>query len=399
VIRQQVRAQLALVYVVAGAALAGIQGILPALPAIQAEFGITDSQVSLVTSLFLLPSVVLTVPMGMLADRVGRRRVIAASLGVFGLAGLAMTFAPTPFALLLGLRVIQGAAFAAILPLTITLIGDVRSGVAQIAAQGHRSIVMFAAEALLPVAGGGLVLLSWSAPFLLQTLTLPLAVACWFLIPDVVETASRSTGSFPRLLELLRQPPVLALGGLTFSRFFFKFAFLTYLPILLVTKRGLTESFAGLVLGVFALSGLVAAILSGRLAARAEPSRWVSVGLLGFGASLALLAIDLGPVAALGLAAVFGLADGLCGVFINGITAGIAATDLRASFVAVSGTVRNLGKFLAPSVLGLLVLRMKLNLAFALVGMGAFAALGFIPLLQRFDPTVRGAGSLGAHQA
>jgi len=381
--QRSIRTQLALVYVVAGAALAGIQAILPALPAIQTTFGIDDSKVALVTSLFLLPSVLLTVPMGMLADRIGRRRVIACSLVVFGVAGLMMAFTVSTFSALLAWRVVQGAAFAAILPLTITLIGDVLSGAEQIASQGRRSVVMFAAEAILPVTGGALVLISWSAPFALQAVTLPLGLVAWFVVPDVIDTSTRAHRPSTRLVGLLRRPAVVALGGLTFSRFFFKFAFLTYLPVLLVTNRGMAESFAGVALGVFAASGLVAAVASGRLAHHATPARWIGIGLFGFGVSLALLAIELGPAAALALAAIFGLADGLCGVFINGVTAEVASAELRASFVAVSGTVRNIGKFLAPSVLGLLVLQMELDAAFVVVAVAAFASLALVPVMRR----------------
>jgi MFS transporter, ACDE family, multidrug resistance protein len=380
---QPIRTHLGLVYIIAGAALAGIQAILPALPAIQTAFGIDNSQVALVTSLFLLPSVLLTVPMGMLADRIGRRRVLSCSLFVFGSAGLAMAFMVSTFSALLAWRVVQGAAFAAILPLTITLIGDALSGAEQIASQGRRSVVMFAAEALLPVTGGALVLISWSAPFALQAITLPLAVLAWYVVPDVVDARSRGRKGSTQLVGLLRRPGVMALGGLTFSRFFFKFAFLTYLPVLLVTNRGMAESFAGVVLGVFAASGLVAAVVSGRLARHATPARWIGIGLFGFGISLALLAVEFGPVAVLLLASIFGLADGLSGVFINGVTAEVASADVRASFVAVSGTVRNTGKFLAPSVLGLLVLRMRLDAAFVVVSVAAFASLALVPLLKQ----------------
>jgi MFS family permease len=378
-----VRTQLGLVYIIAGAALAGIQAILPALPAIQTAFGIDNSQVALVTSLFLLPSVLLTVPMGLLADRIGRRRVLACSLFVFGSAGLAMAFMVSTFSALLAWRVVQGAAFAAILPLTITLIGDALSGAEQIASQGRRSVVMFAAEALLPVTGGALVLISWSAPFVLQAITLPLAVLAWYIVPDVVDARTSGRKGSTQLLGLLKRPAVMALGGLTFSRFFFKFAFLTYLPVLLVTNRGMAESFAGVVLGVFAASGLIAAVVSGRLARHATPARWIGIGLFGFGVSLSLLAVEFGPVAVLVLASIFGLADGLSGVFINGVTAEVASADVRASFVAVSGTVRNTGKFLAPSVLGLLVLRMRLDAAFVVVAVAAFASLALVPLLKK----------------
>ena len=50
-----------------GAALTGIQLILPALPVMQRDLGLSDSQIGLVTSAYLLPSVLFAFPAGLLA--------------------------------------------------------------------------------------------------------------------------------------------------------------------------------------------------------------------------------------------------------------------------------------------------------------------------------------------
>ena len=49
---------------------------------------------------------------------------------------------------------VQGAAFAAVHPLSITLIGDVRSGGDQVTAQGLRFVALAISDATLPVIGG-----------------------------------------------------------------------------------------------------------------------------------------------------------------------------------------------------------------------------------------------------
>lgn len=386
---QQVGKQLLLVYLIAASALTGIQAILPALPAIQAEFGLTHSKVALVTSAYLFPSVVLAIPFGMLADRFGRRVILSVSLGCFGTAGLAIAYSAGSYETLIAWRIAQGAAFAAILPLTITLIGDLRTGARQIAAQGHRSIAMFGAETIYPIIGAALVAFSWSAPFALQAITIPLGIVAWFAIPDVTRRSrpERSTES-TRLTGLLRRRDVLALGGLTFARFFFKFGFLTYLPILLVTNRGMSEAFVGVVLSIFAVAGLIAAAVAGRLARFAPPSFWLAFGSLGFGVSLTLLAPDWGPVGAVVVASLFGLADGIYGVYLNGVTASLTLAELRASFVSVSGTVRNGAKFLAPSALALLVLQMPLNVAMLTLGVASAAVTPLVgPLRHSPAPT------------
>jgi len=145
---QQVGKQLLLVYLIAASALTGIQAILPALPAIQAEFGLTHSKVALVTSAYLFPSVVLAIPFGMLADRFGRRVILSVSLGCFGTAGLAIAYSAGSYETLIAWRIAQRVAFSAILPLTISLSGDLLSGALQVAPPGHPSTDLVAAGTL-----------------------------------------------------------------------------------------------------------------------------------------------------------------------------------------------------------------------------------------------------------
>ena len=114
-----------------GVILTGIQPILPALPEMQRELGLSDSEISLVTSMYFLPSVLLAFPTGLLADRFGRRSVFVVSLVVFGLCGLALSFTRS-FAAICAVRALQGSAFAAVHPLSITMIGDARSGAEQV---------------------------------------------------------------------------------------------------------------------------------------------------------------------------------------------------------------------------------------------------------------------------
>jgi MFS family permease len=94
---------LTLAAVAAGATVFGAQGISPALPAVQSAFGISDTQVGLITAAYMLPGVLLALPLGYLADRLGRRIVFSSMALLYGVAGAAQAFAPS-FELLLGLR-------------------------------------------------------------------------------------------------------------------------------------------------------------------------------------------------------------------------------------------------------------------------------------------------------
>ncbi len=364
--------------------LTGIQLILPALPVIQSELGLSDSQIALVTSAYLLPSIFLAFPAGLLAGRFGRRPVFVSSLTLFGLCGLALLFSRT-FYLIIAIRVLQGMAFAAIHPLSITMIGDARSGVAQVSAQGQRMAMMSISDAGLPVIGGLLVGLAWFAPFALQLVTIPLAVAAWFLLPKNTGSRKQPDGYLKQLFDVLKEKTSLILQVSGFLRFLFKFAFLTYLPILMVSKLGLSPILAGVALGIAAVAGIAMGALSGRMVRLAAPSRITAISLILIAVAFFIISINKSVGLLLLASLMFGLADGIYGVFQNALIAQASPADQRAAFIAASGSVRNLGKFIAPTLLGLSVLVLPLELSFALMGVLAIAALLTIPLLSSLD--------------
>src|SRR3954452_17542640 len=126
--RSRNRSTLLLAGIAAGATVFGAQGISPALPEVQKHFDISNSQVGLITAAYMLPGVLMAIPLGWAADRWGRRIVFSSTAFLYGAAGAAQALAPT-FGVLLGLRVVQGIGFAALMPLSVTPIADsFRSG-------------------------------------------------------------------------------------------------------------------------------------------------------------------------------------------------------------------------------------------------------------------------------
>ena len=74
-------------------------------------FGISDSALSLVMTVFTAPAIFLSPIFGVVADLYGRRLLLGWGLIVFGLFGTSMAFAPS-FTWLLVLRTLQESASA-----------------------------------------------------------------------------------------------------------------------------------------------------------------------------------------------------------------------------------------------------------------------------------------------
>ena len=126
---------LSIVYASSIALMMGVNFVQPALPALSGPFGISDSVLSLVMTVFTAPAIFLSPIFGVIADLYGRRLLLGWGLIVFGLFGASMALAPS-FTWLLVLRTLQGVGFSAVIPLTIVLIGDLLEGDNEIGGQG-----------------------------------------------------------------------------------------------------------------------------------------------------------------------------------------------------------------------------------------------------------------------
>ena len=384
VARRGVRRSLLLAHACGAVVLGGVQGIVPALPEMQRVLALSDAQVGLVNSVYLFPSVVLAIPAGFLMDRIGRRRVFVGALTIFGVSGLALLFV-TSLPLFLVLRALQGIGFAAALPLSVTLVGDLLSGLAQVREQGVRMLFLTGSDVALALLGGALVSVSWHAPFLLHLLALPVALAGWrYLEVPIARPHPETRLGVGDLAGLLRTRLAAALQALGLLRFFFKFALLAYSPVLL-SGRGWSAGAIAVGLAATAAAATVAAYASRWVTVRWRGTSVLVAGLVATAVGFTVLASTSSDVVAAVCLVVLGLSEGTLGVISNAmILEGVTATQ-RAVFVSTAAAFKNLGKFGAPAILGVAVLAVSLSNAFVLVGAVAAATILMVPSLRPLD--------------
>src|SRR5918992_404032 len=165
---------LGIVYAASISLMMGVNFIQPALPALTAPFGVSDSALSLIMTLFTAPAIVLSPIFGVIADLYGRRLLLAAGLIFFG-----------------AFRTLQGVAFSAVIPLTIVLIGDLLEGDKEIGGQGLKVFLDRIGYLVFPPLGGLLATIAWFWPFVFYALTIPVGFAALFWMP---ETKGKSNG-------------------------------------------------------------------------------------------------------------------------------------------------------------------------------------------------------------
>lgn len=370
-------------YLGATVAQSGIQLIAPSLPGMRDALGLDDAQLALVTSLYLLPAALFALPAGVLADRIGRRKVYGWAMILLGVSGIALQFATHSFPLFLAIRFIQGTAFAGLMPLTMTILGDAHSGANLIKAQGRRTVVMHAGDGTLPIIGGLLVGLGWHIPWLGQLLGIPfgIAVLLYMRDPTTLTGAIRRRIRLSDLVTLFRSKAILALQYSGFLRMFLKFSIITFLPLLLIDEREFSPALAGLIIGAASLTGTIPAMFAGRLAPLARPTSFVFLGTLVQGIAMLAMVLSGSVPVIIGASVIYGTADGLAGVFVNSFVSAATDDEQRASFVAATGAIRNAAKFMAPAVLGALTLVITVSTSFLIMAIiTLFSAVIAIPL-------------------
>lgn len=385
-----------LAYASAIVALTGVQLIAPSLPTMRDTLGLTEAQLGLAMSVYLLPAALAAIPLGVLADRLGRRRVLGYSMLGFGVTGALLQIS-SDFTVFLGVRFLQGVMFAGLLPLTMTVLGDAFSGVDLVRAQGRRSVAMSLGDGVLPVVGGALVGLGWHVPWLGQLVAIPLGIAILVRLVDVptVGSQQRNRVGLRSVAVLFRSIPILSLQYAGFLRMFVKFSLLTFLPVLLVDTRDTSPAFAGLVLGGAALTGTIVAASVGRLSERGRPTTLVSAGI-------ALIALAIStfsfapwrPLLLIGSIA-YGAGDGLLGVFTNSFVTSATGPEQRASFVAVTGAIRNFAKFTAPAVFGAAILYLPISTAFLVISALTLASVVVAMPLRHLEQGLTDQQALG----
>jgi EmrB/QacA subfamily drug resistance transporter len=169
------RPALALTAVMAASSLAYVDAAITAigLPAIARAFDIQGNELQWVLNAYLLPVTALSLLGGAWGDRFGRRYGLILGATLFAIATLGASLAPT-IGFLIGMRLLEGAGAALLIPNSLAILGQMFSGEAEARAVGLWSVTAAIASAFGPILAGLLIDSGhWRSIFLVN---LPVAV-------------------------------------------------------------------------------------------------------------------------------------------------------------------------------------------------------------------------------
>lgn len=328
----QILAVLALANLVSYAARNALFAVVPQL---EARYGVSDGEIGLLQTIFMLPHAAATLGFGWAGDRFDRRRVIAAGMLLASAAGAAGALGDDYY-WLAATRALVGLGTAAVVPIANSIIGQLYEGPAKASRMSIFSLGLFLGGVAGFAAGIGL-----GFPLVVVVIAIPGAalaagVLALHVPPPELQRAAASGVRHVTLWAmartfiadarvLLRIPTLRWVVASAISMAFAAGGYNAWLKEFLVRDKHMSEAAAGGLLGLGLFGGLggilVGARVADRFARRAVAGRlWTIV--LGMMATVpcTAIAIETAPGVALNIAGVATL------FFISWYHAPIAAT-------------------------------------------------------------------------
>ena len=362
-------------------AIMGVSSIIPALPDMIREFGISASTIGLIFTIFTLPGIIFSPLAGIFADRLGRKKILVPALLIFGIFGTACFFAPD-FKSLLILRFIQGVGASAIGVINLTIIGDLFTGNDRIKAMGLNAGVLSMGTAIFPAIGGILAQISWEAPFLLSLSALPLA---WLVAFKLDNPEPSGNGNFKKYMKAalqgMRRRDVLSLFAISLLTFIILYGpIITYLPLLLNSRFAASPLMIGIVISSASFITALAASQMGYLARFMSQPMMISLSAFAYAAAMIMLPTADSALWCILPVCMFGLGQGLNMPNSMSMLTAIAPMEHRAIFMSVNGMLLRAGQTIAPILMGLVYSGFSLEAVFyagAIVAAAIFVVSSF----------------------
>ncbi|MBU9436378.1 MFS transporter [Burkholderia multivorans] len=275
-----------------------------ALPSLQQQFGGSLASLSAIMSVFPFVGVFGGIAAGLLVRRWGDRRLLIAGLVALGVASVAGAAADS-FAVLLATRVAEGVGFVIVVVAAPAVLNRVTPPASRTVVFGLWSTFMPAGIALSMVVGP--LLGGWRSGWVAAAV---LTFAAAAALPMTTAAGARDDAHAPRVGAALRDvvasraTTLLALAFATYNVQFF--AAMTFLPVFLMQRLGVSVGAAGLIAAAIVASCVIGNLTAGWLLARgARPGIVMAATSVAIGAAGAGLfaAVTPAPVAvALGFA-------------------------------------------------------------------------------------------------
>ncbi|NJR74497.1 MAG: MFS transporter [Scytonema sp. CRU_2_7] len=321
------------------------------------SLNLSPQQIGLIMTSFLVPIAIGTPIFGVLADRIGRKKILVPSLLLFALGGTLSAFAQD-FRSLLEWRFLQGIGAASLETLSLTMISDLYGGKMLTAAMAFNTSMIGISATVYPLIGGGLAQLNWRYTFALSLLAVPLAV---LISTKLKLPKTQSNAGHFHLNTYLKETwssvnnsQVIGLMFAVLSLFILEFgACFICVPIVAADSLGASGAVIGILLAIMELSLAFFASQLGLFARKLSETRLIKVCFVLCALGLLMIPVIhnvwllLLPMIILGAGLGIGLPS------IQTMFARLAPENNRATFMALNVTLQSVGRAMGPALAGI----------------------------------------------
>ncbi len=359
--------------------LLGGAAVAPALPAIAAAFpDAGDMTVDLIVTLPSLAVALSGLFIGALADRIGKVKVLLASLLIFAVAGVSGFFLEDMTLLLVG-RFFVGVGIAGITSCCSALITEYYHGDIRLKVLGYQTAAMGLGVLILEVGGGTLAEFGWHEPFLIYSIgfliLLMAVVSMREPTDDVVlsDTPDRVTD---------RRAIAICYLGIAVAMIVM-YALPTKLATYVVQTTDASTTLIGLALGLNGVFNAGVCLMYRRIA-RAVPRKFlltVGLGLMAIG--MILLSVSGDIVWIIISSCAVGMGVGMCTTTVMNVLSDNVTPASSGKVMGGYTTFFNLGQFISTFVIAAMI-SLTGDLKGLYLSMGiiaAIAAVVFLPLM------------------
>ncbi len=323
--------------------LMGGAAVTPGLPGLEARFSDNADLASFIITLPHLAVAIVGFLMGMLSDRMGKRRVLISSLLIFIISGAGAYFLDNLYAILV-LRFLLGFGIAGIVCTVTSLIGCYYTGESRVRMLGLQSAAMGIGVLILELVGGVLADISWNAPFLVYLIAVPFLILVLRYVwepDDVVEMTDMTVSNEGSDMKLLVGCYITIFIGMIII-----FVVPTRMPSYMETTMGVSATLMGLFLGFHGLGNALFSCLHRKISRRVKSMHMVSLAFLLLAVAL-LLPLTVGGNVPVCLASLIisGFAVGLMiPSIVNSIVSGSTGAN-RGKMMGIYAVALNMGQF------------------------------------------------------
>jgi DHA1 family multidrug resistance protein-like MFS transporter len=353
----------------------GFGSIVPALALYARSFGVSQSAIGLAIAVYGLARFMLALPVGQIADRLGRRSALALGGLVTAAGNLLCAYAPN-YPTFVAARFVAGAGAALVLTGGIIVMADITEPENRGRTMAMYQGVFLFAVGVGPLPGGLLAThVGLAAPFIAYAVAGTVVGAlAWLLVPetrgrrprapDEILTALPPFGAQIRILT--SQIGFVLVSVISFTNAVARTGGLfNVIPVLGADRLALTADRIGLALAVASVVGLALAYPAGMLADRFGRKPVIVPSTIAAGIALGVFVVAPSYAWFLAGCLVWSVASGVSGAAPAAYAADIAPPGMNAAAMSAYRMFSDLGYVVGPIALG-----------FATDAFGADAALG-----------------------